>query len=118
MNDFHERVKRVFGDSYIKPILRTKIDSRDVFVADGFVPADQMPFFGARFGGGISETDFPNGCYATVWLTPVKTGFMIGVATFEPTHDVESISLNSRQAARINKTLEMAREGFKKAKLH
>lgn len=104
-----ERLERFLSDTPIKPVLRTHVEGFEVYVADGFVTPDMYLGLKIKFAVPVEPDKFPNGCYATVWHSEGNPAGLSGVAYFEALHDVESIALNSRQAGRINKTLELAK---------
>ncbi len=79
-----EFLENVFSRTSIKPVDRTKIGTHEVYIADGFVEAERLPvlqrvFPGAFKAGQVGRDEFPNGCFATVWLTPGKIASRGGV---------------------------------------
>lgn len=111
-----ERLEKFLSDTPIKPVMRTTVEGKEVYVADGFVTPDMYLGLNIKFAVPIEKQKYPNGCYATVWHAEGNPAGLSGVAYFESLHDIENISLNSRQDARINKTLELARLGLRKTK--
>jgi hypothetical protein len=111
-----ERLERFLSDTPIKPVLRTKLHGIEVYVADGFVTPEMYRGLELKFAVPVEKNKFPNGCFATVWHSEGKPAGLSGVAYYEALHDVESVGLNDRQAARINKTLELAGKGLAKIK--
>lgn len=109
-----ERLERFLSDTPIKPIMRTSINGIEVYVADGYVTPDMYRGLDVKFGVSPDFQKFPVGCFATVWHSEGKVAGLSGVAYFEGMHDIESVSLNSRQAARINSTLRLARQSLAK----
>ena len=103
-----ERLERFLSDTPIKPVLRTTVHGIEVYVADGYVTPEMYRGLEVKFAVPVEQDQFPNGCYATVWHSEGNPAGLSGVAYYEALHDVESIGLNARQAARINKTVEMA----------
>lgn len=60
----NEQLARIFSQSYLKPVLRTKIDfTNDIFISDGVVPISEITNFNATFPVHIEES-----CHATVWF--------------------------------------------------
>ena len=81
----------------VKPVDRVRIGRNDVFIADGFVPHIRGKFFEDI---NIKPSDFPNGCFMTVWWTTHKNGR--GGALFcKPDHD-PLLEQSFKQRARIN----------------
>lgn len=104
-----ERLERFLSDTPIKPVFRTRVGDLEVYVADGYVTPEMYRGLDVKFGTSPEVEKFPMGCFATVWHSEGKPAGLSGVAYYEAMHDVESVSLNARQAARINRTLELAR---------
>ena len=105
-------LERIFQQSYLKPVFRTKIGTHDVYVADGFVPQEQLKNFEKAF-----QLPLDKPCYATFWIAEVAKGkFFGGVTECDQLHDVETISLNARQSARIKSAVALARRDLTRLK--
>lgn len=111
-----ERLERFLSDTPIKPVMRTRINDIEVYVADGYVTPEMYRGLDVKFGLSPGLEKFPTGCFATVWHSEGKPAGLSGVAYFEGLHDIESIGLNSRQAARINSTLDLAKKSLSRIK--
>lgn len=111
-----ERLEVFLSDTPIKPVARLKIKGVEVYVADGYVTPEMYRGLDIKFGCSPDVATFPAGCFATVWHSEGKPAGLSGVAYFTAMHDVDTIPLNSRQAARINKTLELARQSLARLK--
>lgn len=57
----------------VKPVYRTNILGNEVFVADGFIEPERFGILD-RFGVTATALEYPNGCYATIWYSPKKSG--------------------------------------------
>lgn len=112
-----ERLERFLSDTPIKPILRTKVNGVEVFVADGFITPDMYTGCDLKFGTSPEKHEFPDGCYATVWHAEGEPAGLAGVAYYKKLHDVETMALTERTAARVKATLKLAEEGLRKAKI-
>ena len=107
-------LEKIFAASYLKPALRTKIGKYDVYIADGMVPEEQIDNFNNAFPITLTEPG-----YVTFWLAEVGPGRLFGgAAGFDKYHDLTSISLGDRQAARIKSALAFAERDLKKIKVH
>jgi len=116
-----EQLERTFNKSSIKPIHRTKIGTHDVYIADGFVEPAQLPVIQAKFGnaipaGQMGRDTFPNGCWATIWMTIGKIASRGGISLCKPDHD--NMSEESKQKARINFAVNAAKDALIGKKLH
>lgn len=102
----------IFTRTSIKPADRTKIGVHEVYIADGFVDYEDLPIIQRHFGSVIKSgkegrDEWPNGCWATIWLTPGKIATRGGI----------SLSNDSDRSLRIIKIKESAIEELSK-KLH
>lgn len=102
----------IFTRTSIKPADRTKIGSYEVYIADGWVDYQDLPIIQRHFGSVIKSgkegrDEWPNGCWATIWLTPGKIATRGGI----------SLSNDLDRSARITKIREAATEELNK-KLH
>lgn len=113
-----EKLEKTLESSSIKPVMRTKIDKYDVFIADGFVAVEHYPYIEFATGVPVYESQYPGGCYATIWYTDAKTGGQAGISICEVLHDIESLTIDARQKARVNASLELARRTLTKSALH
>lgn len=97
--DVIERCCRAAG---LVPEKRTVVDQRDLFIADGFVPADKTADYFWRFG--ITPKDFPMGMWATIWwLAEGEDKVDMGQPLFfEAFHNPELGGAATRKMARIN----------------
>lgn len=110
-----ERLERFLDDTPIKPILRTKINGLEVYVADGFITPDMYRGCDIKFGVSPDRSEHPDGCFATVWHS--EGNGLSGVAYYKKLHDVQTLPLNERLTARVKATLILATEGLRKAKI-
>ncbi len=90
-----EFLEGIFSRTSIKPVYRTKIGTNEIFIADGFVEADRFHILQSTFpsavkGGKEGRDEFPNGCWATLWLTPGKIATRGGIRTFGIGHDQQN----------------------------
>lgn len=107
------KLEKIFESSYLKPVLRTKIRGHDIYIADGFVPEEQIDGFNSLHSVTIHKPS-----YATVCMVQTGPGRMFcTVTTCEADHDPE-ISIGSRQRARVNAALLLAEKELKRTKVH
>lgn len=102
-----DAVERMCRKAGMVPVSRTNIDGAEVFVADGFAAHPAITF--RRFG--ISDGEFPGGCYATLWwVSRQEDKLDIGQPLFfELLHD-RSMSSEGKKYARINSAVNAAKE--------
>ncbi len=98
-------LEEIFTRTSIKPAERTKIGSREVYIADGFVEHEDLVVIQRHFGSVIKHgkegrDEWPNGCFATIWLTPGKIAIRGGI----------SLSADADRSSRITKIKESAIE--------
>ncbi len=98
-------LEEIFTRTSIKPAERTKIGSREVFIADGFVEHDDLVVIQRHFGSVIKSgkegrDEWPQGCWATIWLTPGKIATRGGI----------SLSNDDDRSARLTKIKDAAKE--------
>ena len=102
-------MKRVLEDIFtrtsIKPADRAKIGPHEVYIADGFVEHRDLSIIQRHFGSVIKagkegRDEWPNGCFATIWMTPGKIATRGGI----------SLSTENDPSARIAKIKESATE--------
>lgn len=89
----------------MKPADRTKIGTHEVYIADGFVEYQDLSVIQRHFGGVIKSgkegrDEWPNGCFATLWMTPGKIATRGGI----------TLSNDPDQSVRITKIKEAATE--------
>lgn len=65
--------ENALNQTSIKPVYRTNILGNEVFVADGFVEPERFRDLD-RFGVTATTIEHPNGCFATLWYSPRKSG--------------------------------------------
>lgn len=75
----------VFGRTSIKPADRTKIGTNEVYIADGFVAHEDLSIIQRHFpsvikSGKAGRDEWPNGCFATIWMTPGKIATRGGIS--------------------------------------
>lgn len=106
-----EVIERCCRNAGLSPEKRSVIDGYDLFVADGFVPADKCHPYFWRFG--ITETDFPMGMWATIyWLAQGEDKVEMGQPLFfEAFHNPELGDAATRKKARLNTAAKEAK-GF------
>lgn len=94
-----DKIEQMCRRAGLVPIERTSIKDADIFIADGFSRPPHDSF--RRFG--IDATDYPAGCFVTLWWASKKDEELdIGQPLFfEPWHD-PSLMLSFRQKARVN----------------
>lgn len=100
-------VERMCRNAGMLPVSRTNIDGAEVFVADGFAAHPAITF--RRFG--ISDGEFPGGCYATLWwVSRQEDKLDIGQPLFfELLHNPE-YGNGGKKLARVNAAVNAAKE--------
>lgn len=107
---------RVLSSSPVKPVLRTIVEGKDIFVADGFVPPSLLPSL-ERFGMTATQDEFPLGCFATLWYCDNKVGWA-GIMLCDVLHDYGH-SNEARQDMRVKSAVALARDELsKKRRMH
>lgn len=107
-----EFLEDIFTRTSIKPADRTKIGTHEVYIADGFVEYEDLPIIQRHFGSVIKSgkegrDEWPNGCWATLWIVPGKIAARGGI----------NLCNDSDYVVRINRIKEAATEELSK-KLH
>lgn len=79
-----EFLENIFTNTSIKPADRTKVGTYEVYIADGFVDYEDLPILQRHFGSAIKagqegRDEWPNGCWATLWMTPGKIATRGGI---------------------------------------
>lgn len=102
MNKFLEDI---FNRTSIKPADRTNVGFNQVYIADGFVDYEDLPMLQKHFSSAIKHgkeglDEWPNGCWATLWITPGKIAYRGGI----------NLSNNPDYSSRINGIKEAARK--------
>lgn len=103
-----ERLERFLSDTPIKPVLRTRVNGTEIFIADGFVTPEMYRGLEVKFGIPINVHEHPTGCFATLWYADGKYACPSGIGYFSRLHDIESIAVADQQTARINTIIEQA----------
>ena len=106
-----EELERTLTATAIKPVHRTAVAGQDVFIADGFMPPEQLKYL-SRFGMTATAEEYPFGAFVTIWYRDGKIGFG-GIAICELSHD-PGHSFEARQNMRVNSVLSLARQDFAK----
>jgi len=100
----------------IKPVLRTMVGDREVFIADGYVPSSFLPFL-SRFGMSATEEEYPFGVFATIWYCESRIGWcglLLCDALHNPGHSNEA-----RQDMRAKSAVAIARKELsRKSRMH
>jgi hypothetical protein len=93
-----QALRESFSEIGVKEIARKTISGHDVLFADGFV----VKPFPALKKFGVEEDQYPNGCYATVWLLAGgEDAIGLGLPIFfDPMHNVTQ-SIPTRQVIRL-----------------
>lgn len=97
----------VFSRTSIKPAGRAKIGKHEVYIADGFVEHEDLVIIQRHFGSVIKSgqegrDEWPNGCFATIWLTPGRIATRGGIC----------LSAESDRSVRIANIKEAATREF------
>ena len=100
-------IERICRNGCMEPVKRTKIDSAEVFIADGVSAPPHLAH--RRFG--IGPEQFPGGMYVTMWwLSRGEDKLDVGsFLYFEVLHD-PMLSKSGKQRARINSALADAKQ--------
>lgn len=102
-----DKIEQMCRKAGLIPARRETIKGHDVCVADGFSQEPHITF--ARMG--VSEGEFPNGAYVTMWWAAQgeQRMQMAEPLFFEPRHDPE-YDLITKKRARVNTAIQRAHE--------
>jgi hypothetical protein len=108
-------IEKAFSQVGINPVHRTTIDGNELYIADGFIsPALINAGFLIKFS--VNPGEFPFGCFLTMWWSDQHKG--IGsIAVFDAMHD-PGYSPDEKIKMRVNSTIHLARQDFKRRKMH
>lgn len=111
-----EVIERCCRAAGLTPEKRSVVEGYDLFVADGFVPANLCQPYFWRFG--ITTTDFPMGMFATIyWLAQGEDKVEMGQPLFfEAFHNPELGDAATRKTARLNTAAKEAAGFLKRRK--
>ncbi len=98
-------LEEIFTRTSIKPADRTKVGTHEVYIADGFVEHQDLIIIQRHFGSVIKSgqegrDEWPNGAFATIWMTPGKIATRGGI----------SLSTDNDRSVRLTKIKEAATE--------
>jgi hypothetical protein len=102
--------------SPVKPVFRTHVGDRELFVADGYVPPQHLKYLD-RFGMPATPDEYPFGCFATIWYCESRIG-LCGIVLCDAFHD-PGHSHEAKAYMRIKTAVEMARRDMnRRQKMH
>jgi hypothetical protein len=114
-----DKLEDILNRSSIKPVHRTHVIGREIFIADGFITPSMLQFLKV-FNVDATPEEFPFGGFATLWYSEAFTGGECGCKLFDAFHD-KGHSLEAKLQIRIqNIILEAARdlEAGRKRSMH